>query len=67
MNHGDRSSNSEYYLPRITIYQVSQYHPFNLMNLYQKLNEPYVYSRSNLNDISQNKQMCTKIYEKTSN
>ena len=63
INHGDRPSYSECYLQCITIYQVSQYKPLNLMN------KPYVYSRSKLNDISQNNNnnlKCTKSYEKIS-
>ena len=62
-NHGDRSSYSEQYLPCITIYQVPQHKPLNLMN------KPYVYLRSKLNDISQNNNnnlKCTKPYEKIS-
>ena len=48
INHGDRSSYSEYYFPYIIIYQVLQHKLLNLMN------KPYVYSRFKLNDISQN-------------
>ena len=63
INNGDMSSYSEYYLPCITIYQVLQHKPLNLMN------KPYVYSRFKLNDISQNNNnnlKCTKPYEKIS-
>ena len=62
INHGDKSSNSEYYLPCIIIYQVPQHKSLNLMD------KPYVYSRSKLNDISQNNNnnnlKYTKPYEK---
>ena len=61
INHGYRSSYSEYYLLCITIYQVLEHKPLNLMN------KPYVYSRSKLNDISQNNNnnlKCTKPYKK---
>ena len=63
INHGDRSFYSECYLSCITVYQVLQHKPLNIMN------KSYVYSRSKLNNISQNKNnnlKCTKPYEKIS-
>jgi hypothetical protein len=45
MNHGDRSSNDEYYLPCITMYLF-------LNNFL--MNKPYVYSWSNTNEFSRN-------------
>ena len=45
MNHGDRSSKDEYYLPCIAIYMSLSITTFNSMN------KPYVYFRSKLDDI----------------
>jgi len=55
-DHSDMSSKIEYYLPCITIYQVSH------QRLLTIINKPYVYSGSN--EISQNKQICGQQNEK---
>jgi hypothetical protein len=58
MNHGDRSSNDEYYLPCITMYLFLKY--YNLCGNNFLMNKPYVYSWSNTDEFSQNSHQYEK-------
>jgi hypothetical protein len=52
MDHGDRSSNDEYYLPCIAMYLFLKY--YNLCGNNFLMNKSYVYSWSNTDEFSQN-------------